>query len=898
MDPHGEKCSPEKIITSIIDTIFFVERKKMYKIIFKSISLLFICFPLLAGEFTPDQSTKPKEESPVFVEKWLMAGPAILPLPAPVSEQNKVSVKNLLDRDILNPANLWIEEGDIIKWTPERNLHWKTQKTTNGKLELSVKNHNPNVAFLVCYLDCSRWQKTKMKIETDHSLTIFLDGIQVIPNHPLSKAEGKKTGTVDADLVLSQGKHSLLITTVWDPKGDPSWTVKTSFYSSNNEYLRLSLSTKRTLTEDDIFNSRSFSNVSITPDGKAVSYIVQQRNPRTQESESWFEIRKISGSEIEKVIRDSQGFKNISWSPNAKTLSAIVPGEDGTSDLWLINRVTGEVTVLLDNVIGLGNAIWSPTGAYIIYSVLREPKNTDLKIQKVNSIDDRYPSFIHEANYYIVMIDSKVSRRLTTGFKSASRSGEPFSISPNGKQIQFIYNGYDIEKGGFHFQEFLILDLEKNIINKCFTSHLRDYDPGGLRSCWSSDGKSIYFVGSQSVKNPAFHNEHYRDLYILNSQNSELKCLTDNFVPSVIRMKYCPKGESIFILCQEKSRIQLYKTDRIGKQIRKLNTGVDVIKDFDVSDDGEVIVFSGESITTPAKFFTMNSNGGSPRLLFSPDKERWENVVFGKVEDFDFKNTRGDSIEGYLYYPADFSSSKKYPLVVFYYGGVSPTSRNFNPKLLAYVSSGYFVYVLNPSGASGFGAEFADLSVNDWGEIVTEDIISGVKKVVKSKPYIDSKRIGAQGRSQGGATTNLLAYKTDLFRALISTSSISNIAGQWGVGTWGYSYLGFLLAESYPWNRRDIYVDRSPIFHADKMNTPLLLLHGVTDTNVPISQADQLYTALKFLGKEVEYVRFIGEGHSVRGTDENRRILPQIRLAWWDKYLKDQPEAWNYFYMK
>ena len=867
----------------------------MTKIIFRSIFLVIICNSLLLGEFNADQSGKTQEESTVFVEKWLMAGPAKLSLPVAVSEQNKFSVKNLLDRNILNPANLWIEEGDSIKWTPIRNLHWKTQRTTNGKLELRARSQNPNIAFLVCYLDCSRWQKTKMRIETNHSLNIFIDGVQVIPKNSISKAERKEIGKIDTDLVLSQGKHNLLITTVWDPEGDPNWTVKTSFYSNNNEYLRLGLSTKRTLTEDDIFNSRSLSNVSITPDGKAVSYIVHQRNPGTQESESWLEIRKNSDGKIEKVIRDSQGFKNISWSPDAKTLSAIVPGEDGTSDLWLMDRVTGEVTVLLDNVIGLLNAVWSPTGAYMIYTVLKEPTNKDLKIQKVNSIDDRYPTFIQETNYYMVMIDSKVSRCLTTGLKSSSRSGEPFSISPNGKQIQFIYNGYDIEQGGFHFQEFLILDLEKNTINKCFTSHLRDYDPGGLRSCWSSDGKFIYFVGSQSVKNPVFHNEYYRDLYILNSQNSELKCLTDNFNPSVIRIKYCPKSESIFLLCQEKSRVQLYKTDPVGKQITKLNTGVDVVNDFDVSDDGKIIVFSGESITTPAKLFTMKIDEGSPRLIFAPDKKRWKNVVFGKVEDFDFKNKRGDTIEGFLYYPADFNPTKKYPLVVFYYGGVSPTNRNFNPKLLAYVSSGYLVYVLNPSGASGYGAKFADLIINDWGEIVTEDIISGVKKIVKSKPFIDAKRIGAQGRSQGGATTNLLAYKTDIFRAVISSSSISNITGQWGVGTWGYSYVGFLLADSYPWNRRDIYVDRSPIFHADKINTPLLLLHGVVDKNVPISQADQLYTALKFLGKEVEYVRFIGEGHSIRGTDENRRIVPQIRLAWWDKYLKDQQEAWNYF---
>ncbi len=873
----------------------------------KTLFLLLICTVLIAAGYETEQGEKTKEEASILIDQWLIAGPASLPLPVITSEGDEFPVKSLLTLDVLHPLRLWVKEGDKLKWASQKNLKWKIQTAEGGSLNLPSGGSVPQVVFLACYLVSSRWQKTEIEIETNQLLKIFLDGIPVITKSSYPKSDANEMDKMSAELTLSQGKHRLFLTAIKNPQGDPNWSIKASLKPKKEENLAISLTPRRTITEDDIFNSLELSNISLSPDGKTVCYAVSQRNPRTESAEQWIEIRNFPGGKLERVMRDfPQTPRNLGWSPDGRFLSALVPGERGTSDLWLIERSTGQITVLLDDVKGLGNPVWSPTGDFVVYTVTEEQDVEPLKIQKVEKLDDRYPPFVYKTSYYMVMVDSKICRRLTTGLFSASMSytgaGEPASISPDGNRIQFIKNGLNPEKSPFHIQDFLVLDLGKNTVKSILTSYLRDYDPGDLKSSWSPDGRYIYFVGSQSIGNPSIHpNESDQDLYTLDSDTGQLKCLTDKFDPSVIRMALPRENDSIFLLCQDKSRVQLYKTDMNGKHFQKLNTGIDIVREFDVSSDGSVIVFCGESIQTPPKLFAMNGKGKSLRLIYAPDEGRWKEITFGKVEDFNFKSRRGDIIEGFIYYPVDFDSTRKYPLIVYYYGGVSATSRRFNTRfvsLLQYASNGYFVYVLNPSGATGYGSEFSNLAVNDWGEIAAQEVISGIKKLVKSKTFIDPERIGTFGHSFGGTLTNKLIYKTNMLRSVISMSGTCNLCSYWGGGYWGYSYLGFHLADSYPWNRPDIYVDSSPIFHADKINTPLLLLHGVKDTNVPIIESDQLFTALKILGKEVKYIRFLEEGHGLMSSDKNRRFVPKIMQAWWDKYLKDQPEAWDAIWEK
>jgi dipeptidyl aminopeptidase/acylaminoacyl peptidase len=260
-------------------------------------------------------------------------------------------------------------------------------------------------------------------------------------------------------------------------------------------------------------------------------------------------------------------------------------------------------------------------------------------------------------------------------------------------------------------------------------------------------------------------------------------------------------------------------------------------------------------------------------------------------------NERGQEIEGRIYYPPYFDQERKYPCIVYYYGGTSPVTRDFGgryPKEL-WAANGYVVYVLQPSGATGFGQAFSALHVNDWGKIVADEIIDGVKQFLKTHPFVDPERVGCIGASFGGFMTMLLQTRTDLFTAAVSHAGISSISSYWGEGYWGYLYSALATANSFPWNRKDIYIDQSPLFHAEKVTTPILLLHGSQDTNVPPGESIQFYTALKLLGKEVELIEVADQNHWIM-DHKKRKLWSKTILAWFDRWLKDQSEWWDALY--
>jgi dipeptidyl aminopeptidase/acylaminoacyl peptidase len=135
---------------------------------------------------------------------------------------------------------------------------------------------------------------------------------------------------------------------------------------------------------------------------------------------------------------------------------------------------------------------------------------------------------------------------------------------------------------------------------------------------------------------------------------------------------------------------------------------------------------------------------------------------------------------------------------------------------------------------------------------------------------------------------------TDRFAAAVDLFGISNLASYWGDGVWGYTYGDVAGHGSYPWNAPDLYAGNSPLFRADRIHTPLLLLHGMADVNVPTHESEQLYAALQVLDRPVELVLFPGEDHGISGTWTNRVEHRTMMLEWFDRFLKDQPEAWRH----
>lgn len=143
--------------------------------------------------------------------------------------------------------------------------------------------------------------------------------------------------------------------------------------------------------------------------------------------------------------------------------------------------------------------------------------------------------------------------------------------------------------------------------------------------------------------------------------------------------------------------------------------------------------------------------------------------------------------------------------------------------------------------------------------------------------------------------TQYLQTKTDMFAAAAAHAGISNVTSYWGEGNWGYSYNTTAAPESYPWNNPELFTMHGSLFNADKIHTPLLLLHGKVDTNVPIGESIQLFNALRILGRDVEFVQVDGENHIITNHDKCKPWHATI-MAWFAKHLQDSPEWWDSLY--
>jgi len=324
----------------------------------------------------------------------------------------------------------------------------------------------------------------------------------------------------------------------------------------------------------------------------------------------------------------------------------------------------------------------------------------------------------------------------------------------------------------------------------------------------------------------------------------------------------------------------------------------EVVRSFSVATSAPVVAFSGQSNSNADRLYVLQL-GKKNNLICLDDisKDKLANVKLGEMFPFNFTSKDGTLVTGRYYLPPNFDPEKKYPLLVYYYAGTTPTTRNleFSYSMQMYAALGYVVYTLNPSGTVGFGQEFSARHVNAWGGRTADEIIEGTKLFYRAHPAVDSTKIGCFGASYGGFMTMQLLTLTDIFTVAISHAGISALTSYWGEGNWGIGYCSAANADSYPWNNKELFVGQSPLFNADKIHTPLLLLHGSLDDNVPVGESIQMYNALRILGRPVEFIMVEGEKHGI--TDYKRRAKwAKTMQAWFAKWLKEQPEWWEELY--
>ena len=307
-------------------------------------------------------------------------------------------------------------------------------------------------------------------------------------------------------------------------------------------------------------------------------------------------------------------------------------------------------------------------------------------------------------------------------------------------------------------------------------------------------------------------------LYTIDCATHKTRPMTKDFDPSIESMLWSHYDGKIYFNALDRDYRRLYRMDPKSGKIEMLRTPEDYVGGVDMAETAPVLCYNGQSAMNVDRLYSMNTaNGKSTRL--EDQQTKLADVDLPTCQSWNFKSSRGDTIYGRYYLPPHFDATKKYPMIVYYYGGCSPTSRYFggNYPFPLYATKGYVVYVIEPSGAAGFGQEFASRHVDTAGDGVADDIIEGTKKFCADHSFVNAKKIGCLGASYGGFMTQYLQTKTDLFAAAVSHAGISDHTQYWGSGYWGYSYSEVSMANRYPWSDRDLYVNHSPLYNINRL---------------------------------------------------------------------------------
>jgi acylaminoacyl-peptidase len=282
------------------------------------------------------------------------------------------------------------------------------------------------------------------------------------------------------------------------------------------------------------------------------------------------------------------------------------------------------------------------------------------------------------------------------------------------------------------------------------------------------------------------------------------------------------------------------------------------------------------------------SEGGEPRFLTSHNRALLESRWVGRPEEVSVETAPGVKVQGWLLKPPGFTAGKKHPAILEIHGGPHVHySHSFFHEMQFLAGKGFVVLWTNPRGSQGFGEAFAKPIVQNWGGPDYDDLMAATDWLVATG-FVDEKRLGVTGGSYGGYMTNWIIGHTDRFRAAATQRSVVNLYSFYGSSDFGYDFEWEFFGR--PWADEETalkYLRMSPIHYVQAMKTPLLILHSTEDHRCPIAQAEELYTALKILKREVEFVRFEGESHGLSrgGRPKNRRERLERIAGWFERHL-------------
>jgi len=648
------------------------------------------------------------------------------------------------------------------------------------------------------------------------------------------------------------------------------------------------------LSPEDLYEFRFLTDAQISPDGARVAYSVKMANPNRDGYVGAIWLVSSDGTNAPAQI--TAGIAHDSsprWSPDGSELAFTSDRGDVPKgrkrpprNVFLLALAGGEARQLTHFGDDCSDLVWSPDARSLAF-VVRDPKDSTDEDDSVRVYDRaRYRSDEgglgdgRHKHVWVVGADGSAPRKLTDGDWD---DGQP-EFSPDGREIAFVSNRTD-QRDLNTVADIHVVKLSGE------TRRITDGEGSYGNPSWSPDGGTITAYGTDRAIGSSARNIHLwafaknggpgKDLLegwdrsVGSSVISDMRAHAQTLAPA-----WTDDGRILF-LGSDQGTANAYSCAARGGDVRAETVGAHQVVAWSLDRSLRRFAAIVATATDPGNLF-VGEVGGPMRKLTCLNDQLLGSRYLAAPERVEFTGADGWKIEGWLMKPRDFDAAKKWPLVLEIHGGPHTAyGHSFFHEFHLLAGRGYAVLFTNPRGSHAYGQRFVEACVGDWGGKDYEDLMAGVDHAL-ALGWVDPKRLYVTGGSYGGFMTNWIVGHNDRFRAAVTQRSISNNISAFGTSDIGWHFWEHEMGDATPWRGGEKLIFRSPLTYVTNVNTPLLILHAERDLRCPIEQAEQLFTALKVLGKEAVFVRFPEDNHDLtRGGKPKHRVEHARRIADW-----------------
>jgi dipeptidyl aminopeptidase/acylaminoacyl peptidase len=658
---------------------------------------------------------------------------------------------------------------------------------------------------------------------------------------------------------------------------------------------------QRPITIDDYFQIHEVHDPQLSPDGQWIAYSVKTPLLKGDKNEERIWMIPTAGGEPLALTLEGASSSHPRWSPDGKYIAYLSARNGSKEQVWLLNRLGGEAQRLTHTPQDVDELAWCPDSSRLAL-LMRDPsveeleafkdqeekdqdseKDKDTKEKKLKTqrpwVMDRRQFKQDEIGYldrrrthaYIFDLAKRSLRQITSG----DYDDDELAWSPDGKQLAFVSNRSTPDPDATYNTDVWTVSADNTDKGAHVTQVTRN--PGEDRApAWSPDGKWIAYTTRLDPRVFEYGTKH---LAVIPSGGGDGKVLTQSFDRMVVDPHFSPDGKAIYFVADDDGTQNLCSIPPGGGEIIRPIGGRLVVNGYAIGKTGDIAA-QVATIDRPDEIFTIP--GGKLTQVTHINDALFMQLKLSHGEYVQFKSKDGTTVAGYLFKPLDYAPGKKVPTILRPHGGpVWAYYAEFAHLAQLLAANGYAVLYPNPRGSTGYGQKYAQAIFADWGNKDFQDDMAMVDYAVEQS-IADPDKLGVGGWSYGGISTNFIIAQTTRFKAAISGAGEFLYATNYGHDHYQRDWETEL---GRPWEKKALYDKLSPFYHVTSITTPTLIMGGNIDWNVPIINGEQMFQALKSLGRITELVVYPDEYHEFSTPSHIKDRLERY-LAWYNHYVK------------